>query len=53
MEPDQQPDFRTLPPDWDEPPKFLGSWKRVYTAVVLYTIVLVITFYILTVTMNR
>ena len=30
----------------DEPPPFLGTWKRVYTAVILYLIVLVSLFYV-------
>ena len=33
-------------PPIDEPPPFLGTWKRVYTAVILYLIVLVSLFYV-------
>ena len=29
----------------DEPPPFLGTWKRVYIAVVLYLIVLITLFW--------
>jgi hypothetical protein len=50
---DPKIESRSLPPDWDEPPPFLGTWKRVYAAVILYTIVIVATLYILTITMNR
>ena len=53
MEPDPKTESRSLPLDWDEPPPFLGTWKRVYAAVIFYTIVLIATFYILTITMNR
>jgi len=53
MKPGPRTESRTLPPDWDEPPPLLGTWKRVYAAVILYTIVLVVTFYILPITMNR
>ncbi|HUB82242.1 MAG TPA: hypothetical protein VMB03_25775 [Bryobacteraceae bacterium] len=24
------------PPDPDQPPPFLGTWKRVYTAILIY-----------------
>ena len=53
MESDPKTESPTLPPDWDEPPPFLGTWRRVYAAVILYTIALIATFYILTITMNR
>ncbi len=53
MERDAQTDSGNMPPDWDEPPPFLRTWRRVYTAVVLYTLVLVVILYILTITMNR
>lgn len=36
----------------DEPPPFLGSWARVYAAVVLYLGVLITLFYIFTVTFS-
>jgi hypothetical protein len=29
----------------NEPPPFLGTWKRVYTAIVLYLAVLIALFY--------
>ncbi len=29
----------------DEPPPFLGSWKRVYTVVLVYFVLLVCAFY--------
>lgn len=31
-----------------EPPPFLGSWKRVYAAVLLYLVVLIAAFYLFT-----
>lgn len=33
------------PPHPEEPPPFLGSWRRVYIAVVLYLAVLILLFY--------
>ncbi len=32
------PDQRDVP---DEPPPFLGSWRRVYTAVIIYLAMLI------------
>ena len=32
----------------DEPPPFLGTWPRVYTAVLVYLAVLIVLFYIFT-----
>jgi len=32
----------------DEPPPFLGSWRRVYTAVLLYLAILISGFYVFT-----
>jgi hypothetical protein len=32
----------------DDPPPFLGTWKRVYLAVVLYLACLILLFYIFT-----
>jgi hypothetical protein len=32
----------------DEPPPFLRTWKRVYTAVVLYLIAIISVFYVFT-----
>ena len=32
----------------DEPPPFLGSWPRVYLAVILWLIVIIATFYAFT-----
>ena len=37
-----------VPPMPDEPPPFLGSWKRVYTAVLLYLATLIALFYAFT-----
>jgi hypothetical protein len=37
----------------DEPPPFLGSWNRVYVAVIAYLIVLVLLFFWFTRTFNR
>ena len=32
----------------DEPPPFLGTWKRVYAAVLLYLTALIVLFYLFT-----
>jgi hypothetical protein len=32
----------------EEPPPFLGSWRRIYTAVILYLIALIVLFYLFT-----
>jgi len=39
----------TPPPLDDEPPPFLGTWKRVYTAVLLYVAVLISVLYVFSV----
>jgi hypothetical protein len=39
------PDRRDVP---DEPPPFLGTWRRVYTAVVIYLALLIGAFYAFT-----
>lgn len=36
----------------DEPPPFLGTWKRVYIAVLLYLVALIVLFYWFTRTFN-
>jgi hypothetical protein len=37
-----------VPPDADEPPPFLGTWRRVYTAILIYLGVLIAAFYLFT-----
>jgi hypothetical protein len=32
----------------DEPPPFLGTWRRVYTAVLIYLACLIAVFYVFT-----
>jgi hypothetical protein len=39
------PHFRGLP---DEPPPFLGTWPRVYRAVMVYLVVIILAFYVFT-----
>ena len=34
----------------DEPPPFLGTWRRLYTGVVVYLFTLITLFYIFTIT---
>mgnify|MGYP005853895709 CR=1 FL=1 len=41
------------PGGMEEPPPFMRNWKRVYAAIVLYTVALVLTLYVMTVTLNR
>ncbi len=37
----------------DEPPPFLGTWKRVYSAVLVYLVVLIVLFLWFTQAWNR
>jgi len=37
----------------DEPPPFLGSWRRVYVAVIVYVAVLIAVFYAFTRAFNH
>lgn len=37
---------RERPPE--EPPPFLGAWRRVYSAVILWLAVLIVAFYLFT-----
>jgi hypothetical protein len=37
----------------DEPPPFLGTWSRVYAAVLLYLVVIILAFYAFTRAYNR
>lgn len=39
------PEPRDVP---DEPPPFLGTWKRVYTGVLIYLVAIVAVFYAFT-----
>ena len=32
----------------DEPPPFLGTWRRVYAGVVIYLVLLIFAFYLFT-----
>jgi hypothetical protein len=41
------------PGERDEPPPFLGTWKRVYAAVLVYLFVLILLFLWFTETWNR
>jgi len=45
--PDEEKDV-----DWEEPP-FLGSWQGVYATVVIYTVVLILALYVMTIQLNR
>jgi len=37
-----------LPPDPDEPPPFLGTWRRVYMAILIYLGAIIAGFYLFT-----
>jgi hypothetical protein len=41
------------PPEQDEPPPFLGTWNRVYIAIVLYTCALILALHFMTGSLNR
>jgi len=36
----------------DEPPPFFGSWNRIYAAILVYVLVLVLLLYWMTVALN-
>ncbi len=38
--------------DEEEPPPVLGTWRRLYTAIALYLLLLIVLFYLFTVTFN-
>ena len=40
-------------PPHDEPPPFLGKWKNVYAAVLVYLLALILLFLWFTLTWNR
>jgi len=40
-------------PVGDEPPPFLGSWRRVYAAIVIYLAVIILLFQLFTAAFNR
>ena len=42
-----------MTPQGDEPPPFLGTWKRVYSAVLVYLLVLIVLFLWFTLAWNR
>ena len=37
-----------MTPDPDEPPPFLGTWRRVYTVVLIYLFCVIVAFYAFT-----
>jgi hypothetical protein len=37
-----------LPRDRDEPPPFLGTWRRVYTAILIYLVLIIGGLYLFT-----
>jgi hypothetical protein len=39
--------------DPDDPPPFLGTWKRVYSAVLVYLFIVILLFLWFTLTWNR
>jgi hypothetical protein len=43
---------RSSRPESDEPPPFLGSWGRLYAAVLGWLAVLIVLFYIITVSFS-
>jgi hypothetical protein len=39
------PELREVP---DDPPPFLGTWRRVYVATLIYLVVIIAVFYLFT-----
>jgi len=42
-----------IPVSREEPPPFLHTWNRLYVSIAVYTCVLILALYIMTVTLNR
>jgi hypothetical protein len=38
--------------DEEEPPPVLGTWRRLYVAIALYLLLVIVLFYLFTVTFN-
>jgi hypothetical protein len=41
------------PVDKEDPPPFFSTWNRLYAAVIVYTGVLVLALYLMTIKLNR
>jgi hypothetical protein len=39
--------------DQDEAPPFMGTWNKIYAAVVIYTCVLILALYLITILLNH
>jgi hypothetical protein len=39
--------------DQDEPPPFMGTWNKIYAAIVIYTCVLILALYLITILLNH
>ena len=44
---------KNIQKEQDEPPPFLRSWNRIYVAIALYTLALIVALYLITVALNR
>ena len=51
MKPDPRDEEKDV--DREELPPFLGSWQRVYATVVIYTVVVILALYVMTLRLNR
>jgi hypothetical protein len=39
--------------DQDEPPPFMGTWNKIYAAIAIYTCVLILVLYLITILLNH
>ncbi len=53
MKPDRDKQESPFASVKDEPPPFLRTWNRLYTAIAVYTCALVLALYLMTVILNR
>lgn len=50
---DRDPTTTALGIEKDEPPPFLGSWRRIYLAIVIYLVTVIALFGVFTRSLNR
>ena len=48
-------DTPVRPPEYEkeEPPPFWSSWNKLYGTIIVYTVILVLALYLMTITLNR
>jgi hypothetical protein len=41
------------PPTQDDPPPFMGTWNKIYAAILVYTCALILILYLITIKLNH